>query len=130
MLMKLLHLYIKLPLSDLSTALSKKVKTPSLSQFFSSLAYIFHLGYRRTDVSGIDQASLFYLILISLSFAVFIQAIVSLYSTCSLICNYGVTLAVLFVYPVTTKDTCIYIFSLFLNCYYFMYLEVLNKYKK
>jgi len=27
---------------------------------------------------------------------------------CSLMCNYGVTLAVLFLYPVTTKDTCIY----------------------
>jgi len=31
----------------------------------------------------------------------------------SLICNYGVTLAVLCVYPVTTKDTCIFVLSLF-----------------
>jgi len=36
-----------------------------------------------------------------------------LFLLCSFICNYGVTLAVLFVYPVTTKDTCICIFSLF-----------------
>jgi len=46
---------------------------------------------------------------------------------CSFICNFGVTLAVLFLYPVTTKDTCIFILSLFSNCYCFMYLEVLNK---
>jgi len=32
---------------------------------------------------------------------------------CTLICYYGVTLTVLFVYPVTTKDTCIFILSLF-----------------
>jgi len=36
-----------------------------------------------------------------------------LFLLCSLICNYGVTLAVIFVDPVTTKDTCIYIFSFF-----------------
>jgi len=47
-----------------------------------------------------------------------------LFLLCSLICNYGITLAVLFLYPVTTKDTCIFILSLFLNCYYFMYLEI------
>jgi len=40
---------------------------------------------------------------------------------------YGFTLAVLLLYPVTTKDTFIVILSLFLNCYYFMYFEVLNK---
>jgi len=34
--------------------------------FFSPLVCI-HLGYLRIDLSGIDQASLFYLILISLS---------------------------------------------------------------
>jgi len=36
-----------------------------------------------------------------------------LFLLCSLICNYGVTLAVLFLYPVTTKDTCIFLLSLF-----------------
>jgi len=29
-----------------------------------------------------------------------------LFLLCSLICNYGVTIAVIFLYPVTTKDTC------------------------
>jgi len=43
------------------------------------------------------------------------------------LCNYGVTSAVLFVYPVTTKNTCIFILSLFLNYYYFMCLEFSNK---
>jgi len=36
-----------------------------------------------------------------------------LFLLCSLICNHGVTLAVLFLYPMTTKDTCIFILSLF-----------------
>jgi len=49
-----------------------------------------------------------------------------LFLLCSLMCNYGVALAV-FLHPVTSKDTCIFILSLFLNCYYFVYLEVLNK---
>jgi len=35
--------------------------------FFSSLLCI-HLGYLRTDISGFNQAPLFYLIYISLSF--------------------------------------------------------------
>jgi len=49
---------------------------------------------------------------------------------CSLICNYGVTLAVLFLYHVTTKDTYMYLHIIIvLNCYCFMYLEVLNKQK-
>jgi len=43
--------------------------------------------------------------------------------------NYGVTLAVLFLYPVTIKDTCIFILSLFFNCHYFMHLEVINNLK-
>jgi len=44
-----------------------KVKNPSLSLLFSSLVCI-HPGHLRTDISGIDQPSLFHLILISLSF--------------------------------------------------------------
>jgi len=42
-------------------------------------------------------------------------------------CNYGFILVVLLLYPVTTKDTFLVLISLFLKCYYFMYLEVLNK---
>jgi len=47
----------------------KQVENPSLSLFLSSLACI-HLGYLRTDISGIDQASSFHLTHISLSFTV------------------------------------------------------------
>jgi len=55
--------------SDLSTSLFFKVINPSLSLFLSSFIYI-HLGYLRTDISGIDHASLFHLTRISLSFSV------------------------------------------------------------
>jgi len=44
-------------------------KNPSLSLFLSSLVCV-HLGYFRTDISGIDQASSFHLTHISLSFTV------------------------------------------------------------
>jgi len=55
-------------LSDLSTSVFLK-KLTSFSPFLSSLVSM-HLpiGYLRTDVSGIAQASLFHLILISPSF--------------------------------------------------------------
>jgi len=43
------------------------VENPSLSLFFSSLLCI-RLGYLRTDLSGIDQASSLHLAYISLSF--------------------------------------------------------------
>jgi len=57
------------PVSDLPTSLFlKKVKNLSLSLFLSSLVCI-HLGYLRTDISGIDQASLLHLIHIPLSFS-------------------------------------------------------------
>jgi len=46
-------------------------------------------------------------------FIYFLEFEFILFLLCSLICNNGVTLAVLFVNPVTTKDTCIYTFSLF-----------------
>jgi len=47
---------------------------------------------------------------------VFLEFEFILFWLCSLMCNYGVKLAVLFLCPVTTKDTCIFILSLFLNC--------------
>jgi len=59
-----------LPVPNLSTSLFlNKLKNPSLSLFLSSLVCI-HLGYLRTDISGIDQASSFHLTHISLSFTV------------------------------------------------------------
>jgi len=51
---------------------------PSLSLFISSLVCI-HLGYLRTDLSSINQASLFLLTLISLSFALFSFIFIYLY---------------------------------------------------
>jgi len=57
---------LNLPVSDLiPTSLSSKVINPSLSMF---LSLCIHLGYPRTDISGIDQALLFHLTHILLSF--------------------------------------------------------------
>ena len=42
--------------------------------------------------------------------------------------NVGFALVVL--YPVNTKDTCIVLLSLFLHCFYCMFLEVLNTNKQ
>jgi len=60
------------PVSDLSTP---------LSLFLSSLVCI-HLGYLRTDISGIDQASSFHLTHISLSLTVISFTPILLYLTC------------------------------------------------
>jgi len=51
---------LNLPVSDLSTyPFLQKVKNLTLSLFLSSIVCI-HLCYLRTDISGIDQASLFF----------------------------------------------------------------------
>jgi len=48
---------------------------------FSSIVCI-HLGYLRTDISGIDQASLFHLMLISLSLTLILFKTNFIYLTC------------------------------------------------
>jgi len=53
-------LILNSPVSDPSTSLFlKQLKTPSLSLFLSSFVCI-HQNYLSTDLSGIDQASLFH----------------------------------------------------------------------
>jgi len=55
------------PVSDVSTSIFlKKLKTHLCRCSYPIISI--HLGYLRTDISGIDQASLFHLILTSLSF--------------------------------------------------------------
>jgi len=74
------------------------------------------------NLKSIDLSSFLNYVFLEFEFILFLLR--------STICNHGVTLAVLFLYPVTTKDTCIFILSLFLNFYSFVYLEVINKINK
>jgi len=57
---------LNLHVSDLSNSLLKKLKPI----YFTLPLVCIHLGYLRTDISGIDQASLLHLTHISLSFTV------------------------------------------------------------
>jgi len=69
------------PVSDLSTSLFlKQFKTHLFHCSFPPVCI--HLCYLRTDISGIDQASLFHLILILISFTLISCMLILFYLTC------------------------------------------------